>query len=96
VSADGLTVYDSANNITWLADANPAASNRFTLPLCTGSGSQACVNANGSMSYTSAAAWVDAADECESGEIYGGSESTADVDVAAGSVLRIGKRDVIG
>ena len=58
LSADGLTVYDSTNNLTWLADANLAASNRFTLPLCTGSGSEACVNASGSMNYAAAAAWV--------------------------------------
>lgn len=60
LSQDGLTVYDSINNITWLADANPAAANRFTLPLCTATGADPCVNANGSMDYASAAAWVKA------------------------------------
>ena len=35
LSADGTTVYDTANNISWLADANLGASNRFGLPLCT-------------------------------------------------------------
>ncbi|HLW76356.1 MAG TPA: hypothetical protein VKS01_05210 [Bryobacteraceae bacterium] len=58
LSADGLTIYDSANNITWLADGNLAASNRFGLPVCAGSNSQPCVNASGSMNYPSAAAWV--------------------------------------
>ena len=57
-SSDGLTVYDSANNITWLANANTAATNRFGLPFCDGSGSEPCVNASGSMSYPSAQAWV--------------------------------------
>jgi len=57
-SPDGVTVYDTVNNVTWLADANYAASNRFGLPVCTGSGQQSCVNPNGSMSYQSAAAWV--------------------------------------
>ena len=57
-SSDGLTVYDSANNVTWLADANTAATNRFGLPLCDASNTQPCVNASGSMSYTSAQAWV--------------------------------------
>lgn len=60
LSSDGLTVYDSANNITWLADANLPAANRFTIPLCTGPVAQTCVNASGSMNYTSAAAWVSA------------------------------------
>lgn len=60
LSQDGLTVYDDVNNITWLADANLAATNRFTLPLCRRSGAQACVNANGSMNYAAAAAWVSA------------------------------------
>ena len=60
LSADGLTVYDAARNITWLADGNLAASNRFTLPLCTGTGSQNCVNSSGAMDYASATAWVSA------------------------------------
>ncbi len=60
LSQDGLTVYDSANNITWLANANLPAMNRFGLPLCNSSqiGQQICVNASGSMNYNAAAAWV--------------------------------------
>jgi len=60
LSADGTTVYDTVNNITWLADVNLAASRQFGLPLCNGSGSgtKTCVNATGSMSYESATAWV--------------------------------------
>ena len=60
LSADGVTVYDTVNNINWLADTNLAATNRFGLPLCNGSGSgtQNCVNASGSMRYQAAAAWV--------------------------------------
>ena len=57
LSQDGLTVYDSANNITWLADANIPVTNRFGLPLCT-CGAQPCVNPNGSMNYQSALAWI--------------------------------------
>ena len=41
ISADGLTVYDTVNNITWLADVIMPATNRFGLPLCNGS-SPAC------------------------------------------------------
>ena len=60
LSQDGLTVYDSAHNITWLANADLPALNRFGLPLCNGSqiGQQICVNASGSMNYSAAAAWV--------------------------------------
>ncbi len=59
LSPDGTTVYDTVNNVTWLADANLAASNRFGLPVCNGSDPQpTCVNASGSMSYQAAAAWV--------------------------------------
>jgi uncharacterized protein (TIGR03437 family) len=60
LSADGLTVYDSSNNITWLAVADLPASNRFGIPLCTGSANQTCINANGSMNYPAAVAWVSA------------------------------------
>ena len=57
LSQDGLTVYDTVNNITWLANANLPAANRFTLLPCTSS-SAVCVTSGGSMSYASAAAWV--------------------------------------
>ena len=60
LSPDGTTVYDTANNVGWLADANLAASNRFGLPVCTGPGTQTCVNASGSMRYDAAVAWVQA------------------------------------
>ncbi|HJT88220.1 MAG TPA: IPT/TIG domain-containing protein [Bryobacteraceae bacterium] len=58
LSPDGLTVYDSANNITWLADFNLPASSQFGLPVCGASAAQPCVNPNGSMRYQSAVAWV--------------------------------------
>jgi hypothetical protein len=59
LSADGATVYDAANNISWLANANLAASNRFGLPLCTTSGSTIpCVDPSGSMNWVGAVAWV--------------------------------------
>ena len=60
LSTDGLTVYDSVNGITWLANANLPASNRFGIPACTGSnvGVQTCINPTGSMNYNAAAAWV--------------------------------------
>jgi hypothetical protein len=61
LSLDGTTVFDTANDVSWLADANLAASNRFGLPLCTSTADpKACVNASGSMSYQAAAAWVNA------------------------------------
>jgi uncharacterized protein (TIGR03437 family) len=60
LSADGITVYDATNNITWLADFNLPASNRFGIPVCTGTnvGVQTCINPSGSMNYGAAAAWV--------------------------------------
>jgi hypothetical protein len=56
----GNTVYDAVNGVNWLADANLAATNRFGLPLCNGSGNgtRLCVNASGSMNYNAALAWV--------------------------------------
>src|SRR5579862_3385751 len=60
LSPDGITVYDGVNDITWLANVNLAGSNRFGLPLCTGPGTQTCVNASGSMRYDAAVAWVQA------------------------------------
>jgi uncharacterized protein (TIGR03437 family) len=60
LSTDGITVYDAVNSITWLADANFPATNRFGIPVCTGMnvGIQTCINASGSMNYGTALAWV--------------------------------------
>ena len=57
-AAASNTVYDAVNNISWLADANLAATNRFGIPVCNGPGTQLCVNASGSMRYDAATAWV--------------------------------------
>ena len=58
-TTDGALVYDTVNNVTWLANANLPASNRFGLPVCNGSNSTTtCINASGSMSYQAAAAWA--------------------------------------
>lgn len=58
VTIETATVYDATNNISWLADANLPASNRFGIPLCTGTGNQTCINASGSMRYEAVLAWV--------------------------------------
>jgi len=60
LSADGITVYDATNNITWLADFNLPASNRFGVPVCNGTnvGVRTCINPSGSMNYGAAVAWV--------------------------------------
>jgi len=60
LSLDGTTVHDTVNNVSWLADANLPSTNRFDLPLCTGPGTQMCINASGSMRYDAAVAWVQA------------------------------------
>jgi hypothetical protein len=58
LSPDGMTVYDAANDVTWLADVNLPASNQFGLPVCTGPRDQVCVNSSGSMRYNAAVAWI--------------------------------------
>src|ERR1019366_3736909 len=59
-TTDGSIVYDSVTNISWVADANLAASNQFGLPVCKSGAPLPCVNASGSMRYNSALAWVSA------------------------------------
>jgi hypothetical protein len=54
----GETVYDVVNQVTWLADADLPAQQRFGIPLCDASGAELCVNRSGSMNYASATAWV--------------------------------------
>jgi hypothetical protein len=71
--ANGKTVYDKVNGVTWLMDADLAASNtssstdatdsddappRFGLPLCNPDSTDACIWADGAMSYTTAQEWV--------------------------------------
>src|SRR2546423_986906 len=59
LSSDGKTVYDTVNGISWLADTDWAATNRFGLPVCSDTTNpKACVNPSGSMSYQAAEAWV--------------------------------------
>ena len=60
VAPNGTIVRDAANNISWLTDANLAASSRFGVPACTASITQACINPSGSMSFQAASAWVGA------------------------------------
>ncbi|MGO9658188.1 MAG: hypothetical protein ACLQVK_20635 [Acidimicrobiales bacterium] len=59
-SPNGLTIYDATTGVTWLADADLAASHRFGLPVCPAAAGEACVNPAGSMNYQSALAWVEA------------------------------------
>ena len=59
LSAEGTTVYDITNNISWLADADLAASKRFGLPVCDGAvDTKTCINASGLMSYQAVPASV--------------------------------------
>jgi hypothetical protein len=72
--AEGFTVHDVVNHVTWLADFNlpgtilpgrtPDEFNfRFGLPVCpplTQTPTEPCINPTGSMNYTSAVAWVQA------------------------------------
>jgi hypothetical protein len=61
LTPDGEMVYDIQNGVTWLADANLPARERFGLPFCDSSSTdptELCMYASGSMNYTSALAWV--------------------------------------
>jgi hypothetical protein len=60
LSSDGLTVYDTVHDVTWLADFDLPASNRFGVPLCDTSHAVPCINPSGSMNWDSAEAWLDA------------------------------------
>jgi uncharacterized protein (TIGR03437 family) len=55
VNPGGQTVYDPVTDITWVGNANLAATNPFSLPLCTTPTSPAlCVAPDGAMTWTSA------------------------------------------
>lgn len=60
LNPDGKTVYDSVNNVTWLADGNLPATERFHFPPCNGSPEEPalCIYASGAMNYPSATQWV--------------------------------------
>ena len=57
VSNDGKLVYDPVADVTWLANANLAASKSFGAQ-CTGNDGKPCIDADGSMSQTTAEAWI--------------------------------------
>ena len=59
----GLTVYDSAQKITWLADGDLAAKEKFGV---------ANINRDGSMDYATALAWVAALNAYNHGAGYAG------------------------
>ena len=61
VNKGGTMVYDPETIVTWLADANLAATERFGLPPCkTAPDTKPCVARDGSMNFESAMAWVKA------------------------------------
>jgi len=59
VSADKQTVYDPMTNVTWLANADLAATQTFAAQ-CTNRDGTLCINPDGSMSHTTALAWIGA------------------------------------
>jgi hypothetical protein len=62
ISRDGgLTVYDWAQNVTWLANADFAATLTFGLP---------GINPSGSMDYATAVQWVDSLNAMDGGKGY--------------------------
>jgi len=58
VPASGFVVRDAGAGVSWLADADLPASNRFGIPQCSAAVSTGCINASGSMNYQAASAWV--------------------------------------
>lgn len=58
---DGQTVYDPSQNVTWLANANLAAGQKFGVRT---------INANGSMDYATAVQWVDSMNAYNHGAGY--------------------------
>ncbi len=56
-SADGLTVYDPVADVTWLANADLARTQTFGAQCTNGDGTP-CIAADGSMSHTTAVAWI--------------------------------------
>ncbi len=59
VNPGGLTVYDPLTNLTWLADANLAATNTFGIAACTAPGTpKPCVGKDGAMDWNSAAQFI--------------------------------------
>ena len=60
-SPDGRLVVDSRLNISWLANADLAATKHFGLPMGSNSSSTAInINPDGSMNYPTAVAWINA------------------------------------
>ena len=57
-TTDGTMVYDTVNNITWIANGNLAATQSFGLPTCKNGAPLPCVNASGTMRYASAQSWI--------------------------------------
>ena len=59
VNPGGQTVYDPETNVTWLANANLAATNTFGLPTCTNENTpRLCVGQDGAMSWDSASQFI--------------------------------------
>jgi uncharacterized protein (TIGR03437 family) len=59
VNPGGQTVYDPMSNITWLANANLAASNTFGIATCTAHNApQPCVGRDGAMDWDSASQFI--------------------------------------
>ena len=59
VNPGGQTVYDPVTNVTWLANANLAATNTFGLPTCTDATTPAiCVAPDGAMTFASTSQFI--------------------------------------
>lgn len=70
VSQDGKLVYDPVSNVTWLANANLAASKSFGVQ-CVKSDGTPCIGADGSMSQSTAESWIDGMNAYDNGTSAG-------------------------
>src|ERR1039457_5672985 len=59
VNPGGQTVYDPMTNVTWLTNANLAATNTFGIAACTAPGTpKPCFGKDGAMDWNSAAQFI--------------------------------------
>jgi len=72
VNPDGKTVYDPVADVTWAADANLAATDKFDVPLIDRATGVANFSPSGAMTHTAALAWIAA---LNSGSGYAGQKN---------------------
>jgi hypothetical protein len=70
VNPGGQTIYDPVADVTWLADANLAASRPIGIDCVNKDGTPCVINADGSMTHTTAVQWITAMKAANKGAGY--------------------------